>query len=146
MDEQPFNSLNVIPLVDIMLVLLTIVLTTASFIATGRIPVSLPQASASQGDKHQDKTIEIAASGQILFDNAPVTIEEFEQRLAPLPRDTTFLVRADRTIPLQRFIDVADVLKRLKFEKIAIQTKTAARPVEPTMPAPPPQLVPAEQH
>ncbi len=39
--------MNVIPFVDIMLVLLIIVLTTSSFIATGRIPVNLPEASAS---------------------------------------------------------------------------------------------------
>ena len=44
MDEKPFESINVIPFVDIMLVLLTMVLTTATFISTGRIPVSLPQA------------------------------------------------------------------------------------------------------
>ena len=42
--------MNVIPFVDIMLVLLTIVLTTSSSIAAGRIPVNLPQASKSVTD------------------------------------------------------------------------------------------------
>ncbi len=41
MDEKEFDYLNVIPLVDVMLVLLTIVLTTATFVVTGRIPVDL---------------------------------------------------------------------------------------------------------
>ena len=44
-DEQEFNYLNVIPLVDVMLVLLTIVLTTSTFIATGSIQVNLPKAA-----------------------------------------------------------------------------------------------------
>lgn len=126
MDEQPFESLNVIPLVDIMLVLLTIVLTTASFIATGRIPVALPQASQSETEKHEDKTIEIAASGDVTFDGARVSMDELESRLAPLPRDTGFLVRADRSTQLQFFIDVADTLKRLKFTRMAVQTRKPA--------------------
>lgn len=49
MDDKPFESLNVIPFVDIMLVLLTMVLTTASFIAVGRIPLSLPHAAPMDG-------------------------------------------------------------------------------------------------
>jgi biopolymer transport protein ExbD len=47
MDEEPFQTLNVIPFVDIMLVLLTIVLTTASFIATGRIPIAFAAGSGA---------------------------------------------------------------------------------------------------
>lgn len=124
MDERPFETLNVIPLVDVMLVLLTMVLTTANFIATGRIPVALPQASRSEVEKHQDKTIEIVASGDIYLDDALVAQDAFESALAALPPDASFLIRADRTVAFQRFIDVADALKRLHFNKVAIQTKT----------------------
>ncbi len=127
MDERPFETINVIPLVDVMLVLLTMVLTTANFIATGRIPVSLPQASRSHVEKHQDKTIEIVASGDIYIDDAAVTQHELESKLAALPPDTSFLIRADRTIALQRFIDVADVLKRLNFSKVAVQTQSVSK-------------------
>jgi biopolymer transport protein ExbD len=108
-------------------VLLTIVLMTASFIATGRIPVSLPQSSAAPAEQHQDKIIEIAASGQLSFEGALVSMADLETRLAPLPRDTRFQVRADRTIPLQLFIDVAGMLKRLNFSKMAVQTKSVSR-------------------
>lgn len=48
MDEKEFDYLNVIPLVDVMLVLLTIVLTTSTFIATGGIKVELPKASTDK--------------------------------------------------------------------------------------------------
>ena len=48
MDEKAFDYLNVIPLVDVMLVLLTIVLTTSTFIAAGSIQVELPKASTSE--------------------------------------------------------------------------------------------------
>ncbi len=38
MEEKSFDYMNVIPLVDVMLVLLTIVLTTSSFVVSGVIP------------------------------------------------------------------------------------------------------------
>src|ERR1700761_5236703 len=101
MDEQPIGTMNVIPFVDIMLVLLTIVLTTANFIVTGRIPVSLPHAARTQVEKRQDKTIDIAANGDISLDGQVVSKEEFESRAKALPPDTTFMVRADRNLPFQ---------------------------------------------
>ena len=127
MDEKPFETINVIPFVDIMLVLLTMVLTTASFIATGRIPVSLPQASRSQIEKHQDKTIELTAAGDIFLDSHVVTKEALEEQVGQLPKDTSFLIRADRNLPFQGFVDVADILKRLNFNRVAIQTLNASR-------------------
>lgn len=128
MNEEPIQTLNVIPFVDIMLVLLTIVLTTASFIATGRIPIALPQAAANaQVEKHQDKTIDLAADGGIYLDNQPVSKQELEDRARSLPPQTSFLVRADRALQFQQFIDVADILKRLNFTKVAVQTKTVSR-------------------
>lgn len=123
MDEKPFESLNVIPFVDIMLVLLTMVLTTANFIATGRIPVSLPQASRSQVEKHQDKMIELTADGRIHFDDDFVSLDELSGRTGALPPDTSFLIRADRTIAFQQFIDIADLLRRQNFTKVAVQTR-----------------------
>jgi hypothetical protein len=42
--DRELNQINVIPLVDVMLVLLVIVLTTATFITTGQIPVDLAKA------------------------------------------------------------------------------------------------------
>lgn len=127
MDEKPFETMNVIPFVDIMLVLLTMVLTTASFISTGRIPIALPQASRAQTERHQDRTIELAANGDIYLDGVAVAKEAFAAQLSGLPSDTSFLIRADRTLAFQNFIDVADMLKQQKFTKVAIQTQSVSK-------------------
>jgi biopolymer transport protein ExbD len=42
---KPLSQMNVIPFIDVMLVLLAVVLTTATFVAQGKIPVALPSAS-----------------------------------------------------------------------------------------------------
>jgi biopolymer transport protein ExbD len=127
MNERPFETINVIPFIDIMLVLLTMVLTTANFIVTGRIPVSLPQASPTRVEKHQDKTIEIPFEGALYLNGDPVSVEELENRVKGLPPETSFLIRADRNIAFQKFIDVADVLKRLNFSRVAVQTRSISR-------------------
>jgi len=127
MDEKPFETLNVVPFIDIMLVLLTMVLTTANFIATGRIPVSLPHASRADVEKHNDKMIEIGADSALYFDGVGLSLDALRDRLSSLPPDTSFLIRADRTIAFQNFIDVADLLERLHFVKVTVQTRSRKR-------------------
>lgn len=124
MDEKPFETMNVIPFVDIMLVLLTIVLTTSSFIASGRIPVNLPQASKSVTQADKAVIIELNAAGDMFFNGRLVAQESLKALLAPIERETGFVIRADKDTTLQRFIDVADLLKQLKFTKVAVQTKS----------------------
>lgn len=60
--EREVDQINVIPLVDIMLVLLVIVLTTATFITTGQIPVNLAKASTS-ADRH-DRPIVVTVTAE----------------------------------------------------------------------------------
>ncbi len=124
MDEKAFDTINVIPFVDIMLVLLTIVLTTSSFIASGRIPVNLPTASKNVEETQQSKMIELSPAGEIYFDGKPVTVDGLKAALQPMAKSTPFLIRADKDVSLQHFIDVVDVLKQLSFDKVAVQTKT----------------------
>jgi biopolymer transport protein ExbD len=127
MDEKPFETINVIPFVDVMLVLLAMVLTTANFIQTGRIPISLPQATRQQTDKHPDKTIELASDGTIYLEGKLIKKDVLESELKNLPAETGFLIRADRSLKLQQFIDVVDVLKRLKFTRVAVQTQSTEK-------------------
>ncbi len=128
MDDKPFENMNMIPFIDIMLVLLTIVLTTSSFIASGKIPVNLPQASSSVPDKEKHKAIEIDAQGQIYLEGKALTPEALKAEIAPLDKQTAFVLRADKEVRLQRFVDVADVLKQLGFAKVAVQTEMGSAP------------------
>lgn len=123
MKDKPIDGLNMVPFIDIMLVLLTIVLTTSSFIASGRIPVHLPQASASAPDNSQIETIEIDAEGQVFHAGEPVSLDGLAQRLSSLAPDTPCLLRADKRVALQSFVDVADLLKQKGFSKVAVQTE-----------------------
>lgn len=125
MEEKEFDYINVIPLVDVMLVLLTIVLTTSTFIASGMINVSLPKASSEQREILKNQTISIHKDGTVYFNAAPVTLDQLEENVMRLERETPMVIRADRDIRLQVFVDVLDIINNLGFRKVAIQTEKA---------------------
>jgi biopolymer transport protein ExbD len=125
MEEKEFDYINVIPLVDVMLVLLTIVLTTSTFIASGMINVSLPKASSEQREILKNQTISIHKDGTVYFNAAPVTLGQMEENVMLLDRETPMVIRADRDIRLQVFVDVLDIINNLGFRKVAIQTEKA---------------------
>jgi biopolymer transport protein ExbD len=123
MEEKGFDYINIIPFVDIMLVLLTIVLTTSTFIASGGIPVNLPRASRSSQDLIRTRTIQVDASGTIIFDGHILTMPALRTALQPLDRATPFLIRADRDMSLQGFVDVLDAVKNCGFSRVSLQTE-----------------------
>ena len=123
MDEKEFDNLNVIPLVDVMLVLLTIVLTTSTFIARGAIPIDLPKVVHRSDERVKPLTIEIDPRGAIFFNAASLTLQSLKDKLQPIGRTTPVLIRADRGIPLQGFIDVLDLVKGCGFTRVSIQTE-----------------------
>ncbi len=123
MEEKEFDYINVIPLVDVMLVLLTIVLTTSSFIAGGMIPMDLPKAQRSAGDVLKTQMVEIDRAGQIYLNARPVSLLELKTDLAGMNRKVPVLIRADRSIHLQNFVCVLDVVKTLDFNRVSLQTE-----------------------
>jgi biopolymer transport protein ExbD len=123
MEEREFDYINVIPLVDVMLVLLTIVLTTSSFIASGMIPMDLPKAHRSAGEILKTQMIEIDRTGKIYLNSRPVSLEELKADLGGMNKNAPMLIRADRSIVLQTFVSVLDVIKALKFSRISLQTE-----------------------
>ncbi len=125
MDNNGFDSINVIPLVDVMLVLLTIVLTTSTFIAVGAIPVELPKAESSVSETLLATTVEIDRQGNIYLDAQPSSMVQLRISLTQLQRSQAILIRADKDIALQIFVDVMDVVKGLGFRKVSLQTKSS---------------------
>lgn len=127
-EEKEFNVINVIPFIDIMLVLLTIVLTTSTFIARGAIPLDLPKASPSQKDAVKTHTIDIDRAGNIFLDNRPVAREMLQKTIATCDRTVPILVRADRELHLQAFVEVLDHVNCAGFKKVSLQTEAVHEP------------------
>jgi biopolymer transport protein ExbD len=125
MDEKQFDHINAVPLIDIMLVLLTIVLTTSTLVATGHIPLQLPQATTSADDMLKTQTIEIDKRGTVYLNSAATNLAALDKQLIGLEKTTPILIRADKSLVLQAFVDVLDVVKKHSFTRVGLQTESA---------------------
>jgi len=124
--KQPkrFDQINVIPFIDIMLVLLVMVLTTATFIKQGVIPVELPEAKASKKeDLKKEISVYVNARGEMFYEKEKVDAKALEAKLSELDKKQTVVLRSDKESRFQDFVTVMDILKRLKHEQLYIVTK-----------------------
>jgi biopolymer transport protein ExbD len=119
-----FDTINVIPFIDIMLVLLVMVLTTATFIKQGVIPVDLPSAQAkASGKKLDEVSILVDAKGDIYFKKEKMDLKMLEENLKSIPKEQVVVLQSDKASKFQDFVAVMDILKRLGHEQLYIVTK-----------------------
>lgn len=122
--RKRFDDINVIPFIDIMLVLLVMVLTTATFIKQGIIPIELPEAkSANKEEVEKEITVYVNAKGEMYLDKEKVDLKRLEERLSSISKERTVILRSDKESKFQDFVSVMDILKRLKHEQLYIVTK-----------------------
>lgn len=123
--DKRFNQINMIPFIDIMLVLLAIVLTTASFVSQGMIEVNLPSAKSTGEIKSDAKPVEIAinASNELFFKGEKVQLANLEEKLASLATDQFIILRIDKGALFEYFIALLDQLKARNFKNLSIQTQ-----------------------
>ena len=80
-DTQSMNEMNLIPLIDVMLVLMIIFLLTAA-VLNPSVPLDLPQTSAQVNDQPPEAIqISIDKDARLFWDDEAVTLEELDQRL-----------------------------------------------------------------
>lgn len=124
MKMKRIDTINVIPFIDIMLVLLVMVLTTATFIKTGLIPVDLPDAKGAAAEhKPSELKLTIKKDGTLwVGDNEQVSLEQFEEKVTTGGKEMTVVLYSDKEAAFQNFVGVMDVLKRLGHEQLYIVT------------------------
>ena len=124
MRREPFDKMNVVPFIDIVLVLLVIVLATATFVTNQTIRVDLPTASSKKDEEKKSVTIAINQEGAYFYDKEKLPFEEIKARLLKLdPKKDIVSLHTDQKSEFQNFVNVIDVLKEKGFENIAIVTK-----------------------
>lgn len=119
------EGLNIVPFIDIMLVLLAIVLSVSTFIAQGKIEIDLPQADSAQ-KKNDDKKVSIVvdASNTIYVDDKPESIENLKELIKDTDPKTLIELKSDKDSKFETFVKIIDLLKENNHENFAISTKT----------------------
>jgi len=124
MRRERFDKMNVVPFIDIVLVLLVIVLATASFVQNKTIKIDLPSASTKKAEEKKSIVIAIDKEGKYFYDKEELSFEQMQERLNKLdPKKDIVSLHTDKLTPFDYFVKVIDVMKAKGFENISIVTK-----------------------
>lgn len=123
--KMPHNDgLNIVPLIDVILVLLAIVLSVATFITQGEIQISLPSSSQERlSGKGSALVLKIDKNGDYFLNDIPSTLVGFEERLDSLDQNAWVYLMGDKQSPFDSFIQVIHVLKRKNHANFKIITE-----------------------
>jgi biopolymer transport protein ExbD len=131
-EDEGINEINIIPLVDIMLVLLIIFMVTAQFLreqppeADPGIEVELPAAATGGAVSESLLSITINKAGEIFLNGRLATYDDLQAAVGAAgkpPSELEALIAADKDITHGSVVGVIDYMRKLGVERFAINTK-----------------------
>ena len=129
-DNDPYDEVNVTPMLDLAYVLLIIfiILTTAT---VQGIKVNLPKASEAPSlAESKTKAISITGDGTIYLDTFVVTKDELESLLRQYKAadpSLPVIVKADANVAYQHVVDVLDMLGKHEITQIGLVTQRVVK-------------------
>lgn len=124
-------DINMIPLIDVSLILLIIFMVMTPFLVQSQISVNLPKSSsAASGGDENIITVVLAANGAVTVEGKPLKFSRLEQeltlRLAKAYKKTV-LVQADKTVSIEKVVAALDIAKKLGASKVGIGVSLDAK-------------------
>ncbi|EMZ41404.1 MULTISPECIES: ExbD/TolR family protein [Helicobacter] len=110
---KKIDSLNLVPFIDIMLVLLVIVLMSASFSVSSQLPIQIPQIDEGAQSNMESKRIHIALDkeGKIYINTQQVDKASMYGYLRGLDTQTNVIIKADKDANVQQFVEIMAALQ-----------------------------------
>lgn len=118
------GEINMVPFIDITLILLIIFMVMTPFIVQSQLNVDLPSAKAVNTVSEDNLIkVEILKNGQIIVQSRQTSLNSLEEELIlhlGKAQEKTILVQADKTVPIEKVVQVFDVAKKLGAAKLGI--------------------------
>jgi len=117
-------EINVIPLVDVVLVLLVIFMVTAPMLYRG-IDIKLPTSTSNTIRPEERIILTIERDQKLYMDKDPVSVRQLEFKLRTVKQrnaEVAVYLRADRDVPYGTVVQVMDGVKRSGIEKLGMVT------------------------
>ena len=120
------SQINVVPLVDVMLVLLVIFMVTAPILQQG-VQVDLPQAKAGalSGEEEQ-LVVTVDKQGKVFLNDAAIDMDELAAKLTAITRirpEKQVFLRADRTVPYGEVVRVMAAVRGAGVQSLGMITE-----------------------
>ena len=135
-DHRAFDEpdINLVPLIDVILVLIIFFVVTATFDARSVLKLELPRATGEAAtDPSKALIVLVNAEGRYFVDDREVLRDDVESlkstiaEVAGSDRDRPVMLRADARTPYQAVVTVYDALGQLGFRKIMSATAPQTR-------------------
>jgi biopolymer transport protein ExbD len=127
-ENQPYDDINVTPMLDLAYVLLVIfiIMTTAS---VQGVKVDLPKTQAVTSlAKPQTKAVTVAGNGDLFLDAYPVTMEQLETRIVQYKAASpqlSIVIKGDARVQYARVMEIMELLKRNDITDLGLATTRA---------------------
>lgn len=122
-DEEPLSDINVVPLVDIILVVLIIFMVTAPMFIKPSINVNLPKAATGDQTTPSKLNISITADGRLnlngAFTDEPSISNKAKEEVGKNP-EVQAVISADKDVAHGRVVGILDIVKAAGVKKFAI--------------------------
>ena len=125
-NRGPIVGINVTPMVDVVLVLLVIMMVSATYIVAQSLKVELPKSSTSDESTPTLAVVTITKEKTLLFNEQPVTESALKQQLEGVfakDNDVSLVVSADREAYHGNVVHVIDLAKLIGISKFAINVE-----------------------
>lgn len=122
--QTSLSEINMVPFIDVVLVLLIIFMITAPILQSG-IEVDVPKTKTVHQITEQHLVITVDKAQRIYLGDTPVNIHELGDKIhaqQKKPEDTIYL-RCDETVPFGAFATVVDSLRQSGINNISIVTQ-----------------------
>ena len=130
-DDEPMTEINILPLVDIILVVLIIFMVTTSYIVSPSIKVNLPDAATGDATAPSSLGITIAADGSLALDGLPTTEPALRAAVKAAKAkdpDVVCLIAGDAESRHGDVTHIIDLVKQEGVAKFAINIDPIAAP------------------
>jgi len=124
--NAPIVDINMVPFIDVVLVLLIIFMVMTPFLVQQQIKINLPHAVAAHAAPDRPIIIQLQQDGSLSLEGKPLAANLLEERLRILlsaQKDRAVVIQADKDIALQRVVSVMDIAKRLSVGKLGISVE-----------------------
>ena len=121
-DDDIITGINVTPLVDITLVLLVVLMVTASYVTSHSIPMDLPRGATGEATP-TTLSVSIDKEGQTYLDAVPIAEPALRTRFKAAhdaDPETRAVIAADGRVSHSKVVHVIDLLRRENVTKFSI--------------------------
>ncbi|HHT00480.1 MAG TPA: biopolymer transporter ExbD [Thiomicrospira sp.] len=127
-EPKRFDSMNVVPLIDVMLVLLAIVLMSASFIVKDSLNIDLPETANTQSyapaENETPIHFHINQNNEYYVNEKSQNLAYIKQFLTTLNKTQAITLQVDKRADFGTFVSLVDALKGQDLTNLTILTKS----------------------